>query len=85
MDIPNSIKIPSKTNGNGSNFTISREVGGNHYKRLKIQPIVYIMANKLDPIDANIVKYATRKKAGETNKERYDKIIQYANFGKELK
>ena len=69
----------------GTEKAINRQVGGEHYNNLKIQPIVYIMANKLDPIDANIVKYATRKKAGETNKERYDKIIQYANFGKELK
>ena len=64
---------------------ISRQVGGEHYKNLKIQPIVYIMANKLDPIDANIVKYATRRKDGETDEERYNKIIEYANLGKELK
>jgi len=64
---------------------INRQVGGEHYKNLKIQPIVYIMANKLDPIDANIVKYATRRKDGETDEERYNKIIEYANLGKELK
>ena len=64
---------------------INRQVGGEHYNNLKIQPIVYIMANKLDPIDANIVKYATRRKDGETDEERYNKIIEYANLGKELK
>ena len=59
--------------------------GGNHYLKLNIQPIEYITANKLNFIDGNIVKYATRKKDGETDKERYDKIIHYAQLGKELK
>jgi hypothetical protein len=31
------------------------------------------------------VKYATREKEGETDQERYDKIIHYAKLGKELK
>jgi hypothetical protein len=43
------------------------------------------VANKLNFIDGNIVKYATRRKDGETDKERYDKIIHYAKLGKELK
>ena len=64
---------------------IDRQSGGNHYLKLNIQPIEYITANKLNFIDGNIVKYATRKKDGETDKERYDKIIHYAKLGKELK
>jgi len=85
MDKENSIKNGSKTDIEGSNSAISREVGGNHYKKLKIQPIEFITANNLDFIDGNIIKYAVRRKDGENDKERYDKIIQYANFGKELK
>ena len=40
--------------------------------------------NKLNTIDSNIIKYATRKKPGETAKQRYNKIIHYAKLGIEL-
>ena len=36
------------------------QVGGNHYKDLKIQPIEYIHANGLDYFEGNVVKYITR-------------------------
>ncbi len=32
----------------------------------------------------NIIKYAVRNKKGESLKEKYDKIIHYAELGKEL-
>ena len=67
-----------------SNSAITRQVGGQHYKG-KIQPIELIVEHNLDFIDGNIVKYAIRKKNGESDKERYDKIIHYAQLGKELK
>ena len=60
-----------------------RQVGGKHYKNFKI-PLKFILANKLNFVDANIVKYAVRKKKGESLKEKYDKIIHYAELGKEL-
>ena len=63
---------------------LEEQSGGLHYLKNTIQPIEYIVANKLNFIDGNIVKYATRKKDGETDKERYDKIIHYAKLGKEL-
>jgi len=63
---------------------LEEQSGGNHYLDNAIQPIEYIVANKLNFIDGNIVKYATRKKDGETDEERYDKIIHYAKLGKEL-
>lgn len=37
-----------------------RQVGGNHYKKTKIQPIEYIHANGLDFLSGNIIKYASR-------------------------
>ncbi len=85
MDKENSIKNGSKTDIEGSNSAISREVGGNHYKKLKIQPIEFITANNLDFIDGNIIKYAVRRKDGENDKERYDKIIHYCQLAKETK
>jgi len=69
----------------GDSRAIKEQSGGSHYLKLKIQPIEYITANKLNFIDGNIVKYATREKEGETDQERYDKIIHYAKLGKELK
>lgn len=38
------------------------QIGGEHYKKLKIQPIEYILANDLGFIEGSIVKYATRWK-----------------------
>ena len=36
------------------------QVGGNHYSKMAIQPIDYILANKLDWCEANVIKYITR-------------------------
>jgi hypothetical protein len=38
------------------------QIGGDHYKNYKIQPIEYSMANNLNPCQANVVKYITRYK-----------------------
>jgi hypothetical protein len=48
------------------------QVGGNHYKDLKIQPIEYIHANGLDYFEGNVVKYITRhrKKNGKQDLEK---------------
>ena len=39
---------------------LDMQVGGDHYKKLKIQPIEFIHANNLPFIEGNIVKYITR-------------------------
>lgn len=39
---------------------LDTQVGGDHYKKLKIQPMEYSMANKLDPCQHTIIKYVTR-------------------------
>lgn len=36
------------------------QVGGDHYKKLAIQPMEYSMANKLDPLQHTAIKYVTR-------------------------
>ena len=36
------------------------QVGGDHYKKMKIQPIDYIMANQMPFCEASIVKYVSR-------------------------
>lgn len=39
---------------------LGNQVGGSHYKHLKIQPMEYSMANKLDACQHTVVKYITR-------------------------
>lgn len=36
------------------------QVGGAHYKKMKIQPIEFAMANNLNACQANVVKYVAR-------------------------
>lgn len=36
------------------------QVGGNHYKNLKIQPTKYCIANRIPFADGNVIKYITR-------------------------
>ncbi len=39
---------------------LERQEGGDHYRKLAIQPIEFIMANKLGFIEGNVIKYVTR-------------------------
>ena len=39
------------------------QVGGNHYKDLKIQPVEYIHANGIGYFEGNVIKYVTRWRA----------------------
>jgi len=63
---------------------IDKQIGGNHYKEYKIQPIEFIVKNNLDFIQGNIIKYALRNKAGEDPTEKWNEIIHYCELAKEL-
>lgn len=39
---------------------LDKQVDGNHYKDLSIQPIEYIHANKIPYLEGNVIKYTTR-------------------------
>lgn len=39
---------------------LDAQVGGDHYKKLKIQPIEFIHANNIPFIESNVIKYVTR-------------------------
>ena len=43
-------------------FSYQRQVGGDHYKNLKITPTDYVYANNLSWNLGNVVKYVTRNK-----------------------
>lgn len=58
---------------------LDTQIGGSHYKTLKIQPIEYIMANDLGWCEGNIIKYTTRyKQKNGVNDLR--KVIHYAEL-----
>ena len=62
---------------------LEQQVGGDHYRRLKIQPVEYIHANGLGFVEGCIVKYATRwQSKGGVDDLR--KIIHFAQLLIEL-
>ena len=58
---------------------LDQQVGGDHYKKQKIQPIEYIQANGLGFLQGCIVKRITRYK-DKAEDEDIRKIIQEAKF-----
>jgi len=60
----------------------ARQVGGNHYRELAIQPLTYIRANRLEFVEGNIVKLVSRfrEKGGL---EDLDKLIHYTQILRE--
>ena len=62
---------------------LDRQIGGGHYKDLKIQPVQYIHANNIPFIEGSIIKYATRwrEKGGIKDLE---KIIHFTQILIEL-
>ena len=54
-----------------------KQVGGNHYKDCKIQPIEFIVGNDLTFCEGNAIKYITRhRRKGEGAKD-IEKAIHY--------
>lgn len=66
-----------------TDFTVvkasDKTVGGSHYLGT-IQPIHFIMANDMDFIQGNIIKYASRAKKKGAFKTDVEKIIHYASL-----
>ena len=52
------LKSHRASQSNDSAF--SEQVGGDWYKKLKIQPLDYSMDNNLNPCQAKVVKYVSR-------------------------
>ena len=56
-----------------------RQEGGSHYKKMKIQPIDFIVQNRLPFREGNIVKYASRHQ-DKNGAEDLQKVIHYAQM-----
>ena len=39
---------------------IEKQIGGDHYKRYKIQPVEFIMQNNIPYAEGNVIKYILR-------------------------
>lgn len=62
---------------------LKTQVGGDHYKDLKIQPVEYIHANGLGYFEGNVVKYITRWREKDGVKD-LEKIKHYVDLLIEL-
>jgi len=55
---------------------LTSQVGGSYYKDMKIQPIEFIHANKLDFLQGNVIKYVCRHK-NKNGKQDIEKAMHY--------
>ena len=62
---------------------LTTQQGGNHYKDLAIQPVEYIFHNRLQYLEANVVKYVTRHNS-KNGVEDIRKAIHYCQLILEL-
>jgi hypothetical protein len=63
--------------------------GGSHYKKLAIQPVQYIEANRLPYLEGNVIKYVTRHAdkngIGDLRKARhYLELLAQLRYGEQL-
>ena len=62
---------------------LASQVAGNHYAKLAIQPVEYILRNNLDYFAGNVIKYITRHKS-KGGAEDIRKAIHYCQLILEL-
>ena len=58
---------------------LNKQVAGNHYKDLPIQPVEYIYANALGYFEGNVVKYISRAGKKGSKLEDLKKAQWYLN------
>ena len=56
-----------------------KQIGGDHYKKMAIQPSDYIVKNNLGWYEGNNVKYITRHSV-KGGKQDVEKVIHYAQL-----
>ena len=77
-------QVASKAFNATSHAATERQIGGDHYKSLKIQPIEYIDANNMPYLEGNVVKYVTRH-ASKNGVQDIDKAIHYLELIKQMR
>lgn len=66
-----------------SESALSVQVGGGHYKDMKIQPVEFCHANKMGGIESAVVKYVSRYKT-KNGEQDIDKAIHLLQLLKQL-
>lgn len=61
-------------------FPNDKQVGGSHYKQFIIQPWTFIRKNKLNPLQANIIRYVCRYLTKAKAIEDLEKIKHYCDL-----
>lgn len=59
------------------------QVGGDHYKKMKIQPVEFSYYNNIPAIESNVIKYVVRHRF-KNGAEDIDKAIHLLELLKEL-
>lgn len=62
---------------------LNEQVGGEHYKRFKIQPVEFTHANNIPAIEASVIWYVCRHRE-KNGAEDLDKAIHFLRILKEL-
>lgn len=62
---------------------LQTQVGGNHYKDFKIQPVEFCMVNNLNFCQSSVVKYVCRYK-NKNGKQDIDKAIHFLQILKQI-
>ena len=60
QELTHMLETSRRNKGANGTSALDVQVAGNHYKNLKIQPVVYIHTNKIPFIEGCIIKYASR-------------------------
>jgi len=53
-------RVSDVLNAKGQSSALNKQIDGNHYKDMKIQPVEFIHANNMPFIEGCIVKYISR-------------------------
>ena len=71
-------EIPTTVEEDEAFDALSKQVAGNHYKDLPIQPVEYIHANAIGYFEGNVIKYVSRwrKKNGIADLEKAKHYIE---------
>jgi len=64
---------------NKEKHALTKQIGGNHYKDMKIQPVEFITANNLTFLEGNVVKYISRHHA-KNGADDVKKAIHYCEL-----
>lgn len=62
---------------------LNKQVSGEHYKKMIIQPVEFIVKNNLSFLEGNVIKYVCRHRS-KNGIEDLNKAIHYLELAKEL-